>query len=147
MRKEEDTGYDAANKTSSEDATLNLLWKILVGSVCVYGALGYVFAEEGRPGAANENVSFLVTVFAGISAAMMVAVFSRGQLLTQRLNYFTYCIVRWAMAEAIGVFGLVLAFLGATKLVVLSFCGWSLLSLFRLRPTTDDFNRFRRLRG
>jgi hypothetical protein len=147
MRREENTGYDAVNKTSSETATLDLLWKLLVGSVCVYGALGYVFAEEGGQGTMNENISFLVTLFAGISAAMMVAVFSRGSMLAQRFNYFTYCIVRWAMAEAIGVFGLVLAFLGATKLLVLSFCGWSLLSLFRLRPTTDDFNRFRRLRG
>jgi hypothetical protein len=136
-----------AEALPSDAATLDLVWKAMVGVVGVYAALGYWLSGGGERAASDELQSLLVPVFAGVSAAAMVAVFSRGHLLAQRAGYRAYCLIRWAAAETIGLFGLVLALAGATSTVTIAFCGWSLLSLFRLRPTADDFRRYRTARG
>jgi hypothetical protein len=119
----------------------------MVGMVCLYAVLSYWLSGEGQRAASDETQSLLVPVFAGVSAAAMIAVFSRGHLLAQRVGYRAYCLIRWVVAETVGLFGLVLAIVGATNTVTIAFCGWSLLSLFRLRPTPDDFRRYRTARG
>jgi F0F1-type ATP synthase membrane subunit c/vacuolar-type H+-ATPase subunit K len=51
-----------------------------------------------------------------------------------RLEYFTLCILSWAMAETIAVYGLVLGFLHHALLPFVPFAGASLLLMILLMP-------------
>jgi F0F1-type ATP synthase membrane subunit c/vacuolar-type H+-ATPase subunit K len=51
-----------------------------------------------------------------------------------RLEYFTLCILSWAMAETIAVYGLVLGFLHHALLPFVPFAGASLLLMIVLTP-------------
>jgi hypothetical protein len=70
-----------------------------------------------------------------------------GARLFAAMQYRAYCVARWALVESVGMFGLLLALLGASTNTVIAFFGWALLSLLRLRPTPEDYQQFLRLRA
>lgn len=121
---------------------LHILWMAFIGAVCVYIGIAYILGL-GREKA--SDLTFMLPIFAGVAATMTLLAFSAGKLFAQ-MEYQPYCIVRWAMVESVGVFGLLLAVLGASANTALAFFGWALLSLFRLRPTPEDYQQFLRLR-
>lgn len=56
--------------------------------------------------------------------------------------YIVYCIVRWAGAESIAIFGLLLSFLGAPPICLRLMVGWSALLFLLQRPTKEDAASF-----
>lgn len=54
----------------------------------------------------------------------------------------SFCIVRWALAEAIGLFGFVLYFLGAPATLFFTSLGWALVLLVLLRPNPEGQEEF-----
>lgn len=121
---------------------LQILWMAFLGAVGVYIVIAYILGF-GREKA--SDLTFMLPIFAGVAAVMTIFAFSAGKLLAQ-MEYQPYCIVRWAMVESVGVFGLLLVVLGASANTALAFFGWALLSLLRLRPTPEDYQQYLRLR-
>ena len=122
---------------------LRILWTAFLGAVCVYIVIAYALGQ-GR--LASSDLTFMVPILAGAAVGMTLLAFSGGRLFA-KMEYQAYCIVRWAMIESVGIFGLLLALLGASLTTAVAFCGWAVLSLFRLRPTSEDYQQFLRLRG
>jgi hypothetical protein len=83
----------------------------------------------------------MIPVFGGLAAIQTALIFVWGRLFASA-DYQTYSVIRWALAEAVAVYGLVLCFLGAPETTSGAFFGWALLSLFRLRPSAEDYQRF-----
>lgn len=60
---------------------------------------------------------------------------------TSRLEYFTLCILLWALAESIAVYGLVLGFLHHALLPFVPFAAVSLLVMVILAPRRSHLSR------
>jgi hypothetical protein len=143
----ESRGEQGIGTQPPNQSVLQIIWGAFVGAVCLYALTAYGMRQlSGRP-PASEALSLLVPTLAGVAALLTALIFSWGQVLVKQADYQAYSIIRWALAEAVGIFGLVLAFLGASGTTAVAFFGWALLSLFRLRPTPDDYRRFQRLKG
>jgi len=125
---------------------LRILWMAFIGAVCIYITIAYILRLQTDPSRVSSDLTFMTPILGGIAAALTLLAFSGGRLFA-KMEYQAYCIVRWAMVESVGVFGLLLALFGASGPLAVAFFGWALLSLFRLRPTPKDYQQFLRLRG
>lgn len=129
-----DAGADSGAGAPRPSLTnLPIIWFALLASVGIYAVVGLVVAPLAAPALAPEQLNLFLMVFALLAmtqsgVAMMVP------RILPRLPFFTQHILRWALAESIAVFGLVLRFLGGSTLYFLSFLGWSALLLLTLRP-------------
>ncbi len=121
---------------------LKVLWMAFVGTVAVYIVIAYMLGWEREPA---SDLSFMLPIVSVAAAVVTSFAFLGGKLFAQ-MEYQAYCIVRWAMVESVGIFGLLLVVLGAAKNAALAFFVWSLLSFLRLCPTPEDYQRYLRLR-
>lgn len=111
-----------------------ILWGALLMSALIYGGLGY-FLGQGR--APMDTVPLLTKVFAGVAVMVTGMIFTLPRLLGEQIPAQTRDILRWALAESIGLFGLVLAFQGAGPVVLFSFVGWSVVLLALHMPRSE----------
>ncbi|MGE0821795.1 MAG: hypothetical protein AB7G75_26495 [Candidatus Binatia bacterium] len=121
---------------------LRILWSAFVGAVCVYIVVAYVLRQQTGQALATIDRDFMTPIFAVAAVIITLFIFSGAKVLAKALDYQVYCLVRWALLEAIGLFGLVLALIGASLTVAGSFFGWALLSLFRVQPTPEDQRQY-----
>ncbi|MCZ7586833.1 MAG: hypothetical protein M5R36_27765 [Deltaproteobacteria bacterium] len=118
------------------NAKLRLIWLAIFASVVIYAVVGLVVPGMNGAEAGDGTLRVLMPVFAVMAAGVTVLVmFVMPNILARSGNYRTLCLVRWAMAESIAVFGLVLLFLGAPAAVGLGFCAWAMALLLLIRPT------------
>ena len=113
-----------------EARTQLILWVALLGSVAMYAAVGlFVLGDRGGAGPAPV----LVYALAGVAVMQTGLAFLLPGLIPgmapQQRN-----ILRWALAESVGILGLVLRGLGASTGIFLGFLGWSALLLIVLQP-------------
>ncbi|MBM4255679.1 MAG: hypothetical protein FJ147_07255 [Deltaproteobacteria bacterium] len=121
---------------------LKVLWMAFVGTVAIYIVIAYLLGWEREPA---SDLSFMLPI-ASVAAAVVTSFAFLGGKLFAQMEYQSYCIVRWAMAESVGILGLLLVVLGSAKNTALAFFVWSLLSFLRLRPTPEDYLQYLRLR-
>jgi hypothetical protein len=122
---------------------LNILWRAFMTTIGVYIVMAYVL-RQGRE--ASADLTVMEPIFAGAAAVLTILAFAGARLLAQ-MEYQAYCLVRLAMVESVGVFGLLLAMLGSSPTMATAFFGWALFSLLRLRPTPEDYQQYRLLRS
>ena len=120
---------------------LKILWMAFVGAVGVYAILAYVLRLQTDSPHVFEDLTFMAPILGGTAAALTLFAFSGGRILV-KMEYQAYCIVRWTMIESVGIFGLIMALLGAAATHSIVLFGWAVLSLFRLRPTPEDYQQF-----
>lgn len=123
--------------------TARILWAALLASIVVYALV----AANVRPDAPPEaDLDVLTAIFAAAAASTLVAsaLVSRA-LVRQGAPYVTYCVLRWALAESVAVFGLVLTFMGASPRVGHAFFAVSALAILLQPPGGRDLERFREL--
>lgn len=117
--------------------TLNILWLAMLATVPVVGIAGWLAAN---PGASDPEtvglMSMVLPVLALVETAVVVVLprFIKGP-------YHTTCIIRWALAESIGVYGLVLLILGGSTWIPLGLMGWSFLLIALLGPSREALER------
>ena len=122
--------------------TLWSIWSSFVYALVIYGGLGYFL----RPQSSNPDglvfLSTLMLVF-GVLVLFQTLFFLFGfPQLASRMQYSTYCLVRWVCAEAIGAYGLVLLLQGASVQMGVVFIGWAFLLEMVLMPTGKDRERY-----
>lgn len=115
---------------------LQTLW-IVYGALClsqlVYGVVGTVIKASGEPTTSLEMP--IALVFAGITSSVLS--FVMGNLIQG--NYFTKCIIKWALSESVAVYGLVLCILTGNKLYLGAFIVWSLALMAVHAPSQKQF--------
>jgi hypothetical protein len=131
MRKDGSDGA-AAPGSGTGAASLWMLWGFFALSIIVYAGIG-LLAAGGSTGA--PAVSVIASVFAVAAAVETAVLFGLRGAMARRLELAAYAIILWALAESVGVLGLVLAFLGARAGICGAFLAWSLVLLLALRPT------------
>lgn len=140
------TGQFVEEERSENQAVLWILWGALVGSLCTYAAVGYLIRQVWDQPLAPETLSVLIPTFGGMALLITTVIFALRPVLTKQTTYQTYSIIRWALAEAVGILGFVLFVLGASWTVFGTFLGWAFLLELRLMPTQDDQGQFQRLK-
>ena len=124
---------------NTEHRTIWIMYGSMVSALLLYAGIGFFL-----PGLADSSPDFLklVTTVFFLSAVLATAVLL---LLIPRIGakkpYQGYCLVRWALAESIGISGMVLTFLGGRKDLFALMLGWSLALMLLCAPTEADRER------
>ncbi|MBU2488768.1 MAG: hypothetical protein KKA60_05205 [Proteobacteria bacterium] len=128
-----------------------IVWGAMLTSVFLYGVVARIITAQGAlPDMDVPAYPVLRIVFMTLGAALLFAAPAVGRKLEalpsvraanpdparQRL---AAAMVSWAMAEAVGVFGLVLYFLGREPWVLYVFLGASAVGLVALRPDSRQY--------
>ena len=120
-----------------------ILWIALMIAIAIYAGIGSYAGQKMTLSQSEDILPMMTTiflVFAGFET-IFVLVFA-GKVFAKSTNYMTYCIFRWAIAESIGIFGLVLMFMGPTTSTGFIFIVWSLALLLVLMPNQGNRDRF-----
>ena len=95
----------------------------------------------GRTATVDRELENWILVFLAMTAGLHVlVVFLLRQMIAAiaRSSYVTYCILRWALMESVGIYGFVLAVIGVDLLVVSLFFAVSLMLLAASNPGAND---------
>lgn len=123
-----------------------LIWGAMTSTPLIYGLVGYLLWQQGFTPVSPEVRPVMTAVFTVLGLIQTVGLFTWLPRLAAKLNYQNYSIMRWAFAEAIAAYGLILFFMGATAPTFGLFLGWAFLLELFLRPTQDDLDRFELLK-
>jgi len=119
-------------------STLRVIWLAIAGAVLVFGV---VAALAGRDRPDNPELVHWIGIFLAVSAGIQILT---AVLLKQLIagvsggRYLVYCILRWALVEAVAIYGLVLKLLGASWLWAGAFLGLGLLLHLSMPPTVAE---------
>ena len=123
-----------------------LLWIAISGSLLIYAVVGVIVRQNNSPDTDPGLFTVLIPALILVSATETMLVLTVwGRLFARKSSYLNYCVVRWALAESVGIFGLVLTILGASTIICASFFIWSALLFVLLAPTRGDRQRFANL--
>lgn len=124
---------------------LQIIWVAMLMSLGVYLAICHLAGDSIRQGVSGSMpLDMIRNVLFGVSVAELMVVqyirklmlqFSRGtaqQAVAQR--YSTASIISYAISESIGIYGLVLYFLGDDVQYLYVLMGISALAIFYYRP-------------
>jgi len=142
--------------------TLWIIWAAMVGSLLVYVFLCHQFGEEIRPTGIHDlpvglirNILSIVTI-----VTLFLTCFIRKHMLEGRLgcsgaglfepgaassqpslliHYTTAVIMSLVLSDSIGIYGLVLFFLGDSFRTLHVFIGISALAMYFYRPKREEF--------
>ena len=144
--------------TASALLTLRILHAAMIVSIGLYAMLLLMVTRAGPAGDPVPEAEIelraprgqppddlFTLALAAVAAVTIVAVFFiRARWLrakTSRLEYFTLCILLWALTESIAVYGLVLGFLHHGLLPFVPFGAVSLLVMVILAPRKSHLAR------
>ena len=126
------------NSPSSE-GRVRTLW-IVFGGLCashfLYWQVGVVAVKP------VENASTAMNTPLLIAALIVTGVVLGSGRIFGKVPYLPFCIIRWALAEAIAIFGLVIAITTGDSDPLLAGILWSLLLNLWSAPTRRDHERF-----
>jgi F0F1-type ATP synthase membrane subunit c/vacuolar-type H+-ATPase subunit K len=122
-----------------------LLWGSFVFTHVMFVVMGVLLPD---PAAAipAEELQLMIIVMSGIGVSVGVVALGLVPRVFARADYFTFLILRFALAESITIFGLVLAFQGADWRVPTIFAAFGLLLHLLAAPTDADKRRHAQLR-
>jgi len=150
--------------SASQILTLRILHAAMMASIAIYGLVLVTVTRSGPAGdpvPASEielsaprgqppgsSLTIALAIVAVVTAAAAFALRARAlprrrglyddgaatPARRSRLEYFTLCIICWAMAESIAVYGLVLGFLHHAIMPFVPFAAGSLLLMIILAP-------------
>lgn len=149
--------------TASQLLTLRIVHAAMMASIAVYGLVLLTVTRSGpagEPVPASEielsaprgqppgpAFTIALAIVAAVTAAVLLLIRRRAMARRPalhdegsasrrrpRLEYFPLCILTWAMAESIAVYGLVLGFLHHAILPFVPFAAGSLLLMILLAP-------------
>lgn len=123
--------------------TLWIIWLAIFGSIFLYLLIGIVARQQGMAAQMEENIALIRWVLTAVAIGetglvIFLPVFSKSVTA-----FGTLCIIRWALTEAIAIYGMVLYFLGDDVWVLLFFCAWAAIQMGLLAPTKSARERSR----
>jgi len=123
---------------------LRILWAAFVATQGVF-AVVYSLAAVDVSGQDPEAAAAMLPIFLGLALLMAGASLFAAPIYAAKakLDYQVATLFRFAMAEAIGIFGLVLGFMGL-ELYPFVFLGASALLILVQMPTETTYQRYRK---
>ena len=143
---ERDLGSGGPARREPGASALWAIWGSMLASLAVYAIVGLVAAPRVQSSPGVDAQGMVVPVLGFLAAAQIVAVFVLRAALARRLTYTAWCVVRWAVAESAGVYGLVAALLGAEVAVTAAFIVGAAVVLVLWRPGPGAEEGHRQLR-
>ena len=119
---------------------LGVIWVAMLASVVVYLGLALTVAPAWSLSIDGELKGWILVFLAMTAGLHVLVTLLLRQLLAAltRGSYVAYCVLRWALMEAIAVYGLVLAFLGVGIGITSIFFAVSVLLLGASRAGATD---------
>lgn len=119
-----------------------ILWLAITVSLFIYCAIGLIVRSTGQTADNTNILPTLIPMLMGIAFIDTILVLFLVKKLIKGKNFFTFLVVRLALSEAIGIFGLVLYFLGADLAVFLGFLIWSLILMIICFPSKAAHDKY-----
>jgi hypothetical protein len=117
-----------------------ILWGAFVFSHLVFVVIGQVARDPGAALSPEELQPILITM-SGVAIGVVAFSLGMAPRIFAKAPYFTFLILRFAFAESVTIFGLVLAFMGADWRVPVTFAAFGLLLHALAAPTEADRRR------
>jgi len=135
-----DDAHARAKVEQPNEKSLTAIWIAMMASIVVYGALVWFLAPRATLTVEQELEQWILVFLAMTAGLHVLVVFLLRQMIAAlaRSSYVTFCVIRWAFMEGIGVYGLVLALLGVDLTIALVFFAVALMLLASARPGPSD---------
>jgi hypothetical protein len=115
-----------------------LFGSFLMSLVIQTGMAFFLRSQPDRPAPMPEETLTTMTLVLGIAAVSLSGLVQMAPRLFGKGNYQTLFILRMAFSEAVGLFGFLLFFLGASETILLGFMGWAALLILSSAPTESS---------
>ncbi len=121
----------AKNKST---VALWALWFAMFQALAVYLAAGYFIRINSGAPEPPVSLGVLAALLTALSAGMTAVNFLVMPKLASKMQETAYYLTRWALAEAIGIYGLILFLMGASWVVFGAFIGAAMAVMIALKP-------------
>ncbi len=131
---------------------IRILWASMLGTLAVYVLIAYMFGEEIKSGLSPDiPVGTIKNILILVSAAEIVAAgFIRRFMLIRKSaeasqitkRYTAAVLVSLAMSESVGIYGLILFFIGEGFPTLYTFIAISAGAMIFFRPRAEEFRQF-----
>lgn len=118
-----------------------ILYGAMFSAMVFYGVVGFLIRGSAAP-APNPLLPMLTAIFLAAAGMETVLLLAWASQMAGKMLYVGYCVIRWVLAEAIGIYGFVLFLLGAEQVFFVTFLGWSLALMLLCMPTEADREKF-----
>jgi hypothetical protein len=131
--------------------TMWILWGALIFSMFVYMGLGLFLQSQAdfKAGDSYQTIQVPLILVAILLTGFVLSFWSK--ILTPPHGelgaYFTPFLIRMALSESIGLYGLLLSQIGAPATYLFVFIGWGVLLQLSLAPTESSIREFRQKYG
>jgi hypothetical protein len=119
-----------------------ILWGAFVLSHLTFVAVGQLSAPESA--LPPDELQPLVITLSGVAVGIVVFSLTMAPRVFSRSPYLTFSLLRYAFAESVTMFGLVLALMGADWRIPVTFAAFGLLLHALAAPTAADERRHER---
>lgn len=119
-------------------------WVSLLNAIAIYVIVALLVGSQVE---SSRELRIVPWILGAVSVVLLALVFILRGAFARKTQYGVYLILRWALAEAPAVFGLVLVFLGFPWSIVGVFFAAAFLVLLLLAPTASRQAEYRELRG
>lgn len=126
----------------AERTNLWFLWLAFAYALVVYGFVGDLVRQQGRLLPIPLPLPLLTALLVIFGIGSTALAFWK-HFATQIKDYEAYSVIRFACAEAIGIYGLILYLRGSSWATFGSFLAWALTLLVIVRPTAQSQRQFR----
>ena len=126
-----------------------ILWCAITAGLFIYAIVAYIISLESPADQNPETLTTLMAVLSVVAAGETGFLFLFPSLYAKNPNgnFMTLMIIRLAVAESIGIFGLVGRLMGVSWVVFAFFLVWSLVLMISLMPTKSAIANFDRLKN
>lgn len=122
--------------------TLWIIWIAINGFIVFLPAIAH-FARSNQDLATSPVfLETFIPVLVGFSVLGTIFIFAYSRFAASKAPYMTFCIIRWALAESIGIYGFVIYFMGGSLTVLAGFIVWSLVLNLIHSPTHANYEKY-----
>lgn len=131
---------ERASRVTDDEKNLKFVWFAFLNACLIYAVIAYFVGSDRQDPVELSIRNWLLTFAAMASGLQILTVFLLRQAIAglTRGNYRVYCIVRWALLEAIAIYGLVLFFMGLDLSIAIIFLAAAGLAIGAVRPGGTD---------
>ena len=135
-----DDAHERAQRVQPGESKLPWIWAAMMLSIVLYAVLTATVVPSRTQIVDQELETWLLIFLAMGSGLHVLVVFLLRQMIAalSRASYVVYCVLRWALMEGIGVYGLLLSILGVDLGITAIFYAVSLLLLASSGPGRHD---------
>ncbi|MEZ4380744.1 MAG: hypothetical protein R3A79_05325 [Nannocystaceae bacterium] len=130
---------------ASQALVLRILWAAFVATQAIFAGILIFLGPQLAQNADPEAAAAMLPVFAAVALSCAGLSLFGVPIIAARqgLDFTTATLLRFATAEAVGIFGLVLGFMGVELAYALAFLGAGALLILAQLPSDQSYRRFR----